>query len=139
MRPTTIVWFEGLFLGSIAAGLMRAVLTWEESVAISSPGFVLWIYGFVMGLLFLLYFLITRRRSKVAKWVLTIFYVVGSLMALPGQIAGLRGGLDFDLLFGLGMALVQGAATGLLFTPSARAWFAAKPELDADPLRRTFE
>ena len=132
MRPNSIVWFERLFLGSLLLGVINAFLVYDNVVAVMDAdpnmaalgmggGFaiVIWVVSFAISLL--LWYLIARKASTVAKWIFVVLTVVGLLMTSlnPGEM------LTFaNILTGL-IFVMQLASVVVLFFPDATAWFKA--------------
>jgi phosphoglycerol transferase MdoB-like AlkP superfamily enzyme len=129
MRPVSIIWFERLFLLSIALALVSSVVQYDALLAQiqSDPAFARmgWGGGFLIGVLalsalipLLLWYFIARRASNLAKWLLVALIVVGlffvnfdfATMLAPGNLASIL------------VTLMQIAAVALLFRPDARAW-----------------
>lgn len=136
MRPASIVRFDQIFLGAIALGIANTVLSYDSTMAqleadpaaaelgMAGPGFVIGasVFGFAISLL--LWFFIARRASKVAKWILVVFTVIGvlgvplALFEVPLVQAAIT----------VVTALMQLAALWFLFRPDALAWFEHGPK-----------
>ena len=97
MRPASIIWFERLFLLGLALGLVNGMIQFDTALAQieSDPklaqlgwgtGFVVTVMAISLLIPLLLWFLIARRASNIAKWVLVIFTVPG-LFFLPSSAA----------------------------------------------------
>ena len=121
MRPTTIVAFEALYFVTLAIGVLQAYLSWDQLQAMASPFFIVTIQIVTVGLLILLTLLVSRRRSRFAKWVLVVLFVIGLPMTLrifvSGQLAG-------SPLLTVSQSFLQLIGLVLLFTPASRAWLA---------------
>ena len=138
MRPNSIIWFERLYLATLALSLLVSALDWEGTAQGVGTAGAIAIMAVVAIVNVVLVLLVSRRRSRTVKWILAVI----SFLAAIGLIGYLQAGLesprdqiDFALI------LVQVCAIALLFTPSARAWLAA-PRQDprtAEVLERTFE
>ena len=132
MRPQAIVYFERINLGTLVLGVLQSWLSWDRLVQmITSTGgsvaTILITQGFSFALIIALTLFISRRRSKVAMWILVVFFVLG----LPGLVLLIQQGL----LLGSGaitalQTLGQFVALILLFTKPARRWMNREPELD---------
>jgi hypothetical protein len=134
-RPQTMMWFDQLFLASIALSL--ATIIWslpilddllsrdaKAGLPASMGGLFALLVGTFLGLM-CLWFCISRLRSKIARGILVIFvgnFFVNSLGNLSAALA--FGPIVFAMSFG-NVALSVGAVACLL-TPSARTWFLAK-------------
>ncbi len=144
MRPASIAMFDRLFLGSLALGLVNAVLGYDATIAqleadpavaemgLAGPGFVIVTMAFGFGISLLLWFLISRKAITVAKWVLVVLTVIG-LFSIPVALA------DVPLsqaIITVVVTVMQLAAVVFLFRADAKAWFAHGPK-GMDPA--TFE
>lgn len=137
-RPNSIVAFERLWFGSLAVSLVKIAATSDEAAVEISAHYVAAVVALTLVVTVALIFLISRRRSRIAKWALTALFALGLAAYLPL----LQDGIDSAAtLVEVLLAIVQAVALGCLFTPSARAWFDAArdgtPAIDA--LERTFE
>lgn len=136
MRPQSIIRFEQAYLASVLIWLAHVVLGWSAQVAAierlpavsgnpqmvqagqsaliaaNGAGLVLWL---------LLWFLVARRASAAAKWILVGFLGLSalSLLAIVPSIAQVSGlSLTLTVLaFGLNAYAVR-----MLFMPDATAW-----------------
>lgn len=132
MRPDSIILFERLYLGALALGLVNLFVSWDRSIALmtSDPGaaalgdpatFILVVFVISFGVSLTLWYFAARRRSRVAKWILTVLFVLG-LFSLPGSIAqGVFSGIGG--LFAAAAWLLQAVALFMLFRPDSNAWF----------------
>ncbi len=125
MRPRPIVLFERLFLGSLLLGLVSAALDPVSLAELSEgqEGLVLVIGALVVAAVVAMILLVSRRGSRIAKWVITLFTLTGAVGIVP-QIAE---DLERAPLVGA-IALVQAgmqlAAIWQLFRAEAKPWFA---------------
>lgn len=137
MRPESITMFERLFLASLAVSALGFILTYQEvtDVLAADPGAqqVGLSNGFVVGmaaagyaLYLLLWYLVARRASKAAKWVLVVFVALSVLFTLPA----LAGPWSMTTLFSVAVAALEVAALVFLFKPDAMAWLDGKGTLD---------
>ena len=138
MRPSSIVRFDRLYLASIAVGLIGNILEWPLTMArlaenpdtaamgstatVAAGGMIA--VGVAIALL--LWFLIARRGSTVAKWILVVFtvFAIGSLLVGFSTGAVI---LDAGGIVRIVAVALQTAAVAFLFRPDAAAWFA--PEI----------
>ena len=135
MRPKTIIAFEWISLSMLLVGIVHSIATWEESIAMSSPGFVITVQAFSIGVALALILWVSRGRSNVAKWINVALFVLG----LPVMIV-LFGSeqMTGSSLVTLAQTVIQMIALGLLFTPSAREWLSKSAPASA-VLKQTFE
>jgi len=139
MRPGTIVNFERLMVGTIATAWLQMILTWNEMIrelspAMSSPAsFLIIMMGVMTALYLVLTLFVSRRRSKIAMWILIVLFVIG----IPSFVRALSGGrIIGSPLLTIVQELGQLIALVLLFLPSSRAWF--RREVEKPDLRSTF-
>jgi uncharacterized membrane protein len=126
MRPTSIVRFEWLSLLALGIGLVMAVLSWDQSVAVArsggmGTGFVILVQAFSLAVPLLLILLVSRRASVIAKWVLIVLFLGGlAVMAASPKMTFAEGPL---FLVQIAQILLQAIAIALLFTEESRRWF----------------
>lgn len=123
--PYSIRLFERMQISALVVGWVNAALTYRLMLAgrIDPYAYTAAMVA-VSGVVALLVFRISRRRSTTAKWIL----IVVSALATAPWFATLRR-IGIDDLPGM-LSLFQGAlqisALFLLMRPSARAWFASR-------------
>lgn len=135
MRPNSIIWFERLFIGSLAVSVLdlvyhRDLLTgeiegiegWEMEFALILGGAV--IIGF--GLQILLWYFIAYRASVKAKWIYLVFCALG----LSGIASTWTELSTSDVIFLVATQSMVLGSVILLFQADARKWFEAKGLLD---------
>lgn len=130
MRPASIQWFERIYFATLAIGLINLLVHYGtlRDVMGNNGGtmglvMVSFLAGIAISLLF--WYLVARRASNIAKWFLVVLVVIG-LVGLPGGFA-MTGTLGVAYVaIGALSTLLQAVATGLLFTPESRRWFASK-------------
>ncbi|MEO7170733.1 MAG: hypothetical protein V4610_13860 [Pseudomonadota bacterium] len=132
IRPTSIIQFERFYLAAIGVDAVNTILSWsdqQERALLHHQMFgdltlpLTTVAGF--GLALLLWFLVARQGSAIAKWALAIFVglaLAWTLYAIPtGHYSiGLSG------LLGLFSTVLQAYAVAMLFRGDARPWFGAK-------------
>jgi hypothetical protein len=130
-RPQSIIWFDRLYLGQIALGLLNTVMNWGAISAqvAASPGSELlprWFMGATIalgvGIGLALWYFIARRGSPIAKWILTVIFLIGML----GSLVGLsQGNVPPTLnLIGIAAMVMHASAVFMLFRRDAQPWFA---------------
>ena len=145
-RPPSIVSFERLYLGSIVLGLVNTAIGWKarEDLLNANPAvagnpqaqaMLAWMLpaATVVGLAIslLLWFLVARKASLVAKWIVTVFAGFGAIGAI-GVLWTLVRGLSPSLLVSVVGLVTTGlsiAAAAMLFRPDARLWFGEEPDV----------
>lgn len=133
MRPKSILFFEILFLSTLAIGVLQSWLAWEELLQSASIGFVLFIQVGTFLLLSGLVLLTSRRRSKIAMWIVILMTLLGLPLLFEIFSSGmLLGSVWITLVRTFGQLI----AITLLFLPSSRKWLAN--EEDVTNLTKTF-
>lgn len=131
MRPNSIRMFDYLFLGSLALSVLNFLLSMGDAEAqlAADPATaqfgseaLIGVFAFSMLISLLLWFFISRKASKIAKWILIVFTVIGLLM-LPASIGTLP---PVALVLTLAIAALQLAALFYLFKPDAKAYLAGE-------------
>jgi hypothetical protein len=125
-RPSNVQRFEQLMYLSIAIGALNIALDWGRLVSVARPVggavFVLVVDAFVFVFLISLIWLIGRRAKNWARWVLLIFFLLGTPTAVRVVVNNLRV-KPFVGALGLVQVALQVIALFLIFTGNSRAWF----------------
>ena len=133
MRPDAIKKFDYLYLGSLGLSIIGFMMNYSNITAevdreLADTGMQIG-SGLAMGSLIFsivvslaIWFLISRLRIGIVKWVLVVFFVLG-LIGIPVILAQLPA---LHAVINLVVFLLQVAAIYFLFTPEAQAWFAEK-------------
>ncbi|TKD50718.1 hypothetical protein [Sphingomonas baiyangensis] len=114
---------------ALAMGMIEALVPADAGLrAISST---LLVGGTILsvGVSLLLWYLVARRGSNIARWVLTALVVIGVVL---GVLSGLSGSYPTGLLGALGAlnSALQVLAIWCLFRPDAAAWFGSADDAD---------
>ncbi|MXO62980.1 hypothetical protein [Qipengyuania oceanensis] len=133
MRPQAIRNFDYLYLGSLVLGVISFVLNYDAIIAevqreTAANGMEMGgglaigslIFGLIVSLA--LWFLVSRLRIEIVKWVLVLFFVFG-LIGMPAVFAQLP---SLHAVISLIVTVMQAIAIYFLFTPEAKAFFADK-------------
>jgi len=131
MRPDSIRKFDWLYLGSVAFSVLAFVCDYGriagqidrqmvEAGVEAGSGLVAGSLVFSVVLNLALWFLISRQRVGVARWVVLAFFAFG-LIGLPGVVGQLP---SLPAFLNLVVAAMQLGAIWFLFQPDATAWFA---------------
>ena len=131
-RPNSIIWFERLYIGSLMIAAAVMAMGWDAVRTDAIPPGVL-IAGVSLGLLLplLLILLVSRKRSRVAKWLLVALFAIGLASIAMTWDRGRNWRLD---IIGTVTTAMQLLAVALLFTGPARAWLAGKDEPGPGPI-----
>lgn len=141
MRPRSIILFEQVYGASILCGVTATLLAWRATLAMlaANPitarfgqGFLIvtTLLGLAIGVLLL--YLIARRGSGIARWLLVVLAVLGAAQFL---LAALLHRLSPGLIGMLGLlgTLLRVSAVCLLFGRAARGWFTSGRAADETP------
>ncbi len=144
-KPDSIVFFDRLFLGALVLGVLNFMVGWSELSAklASAPEFAATGFGtgFVIAtavggiiLNLIIWYFISARASKVAKWIFVVFFAIG-LLSMLGNFNNPLGPQGIALAVTLVITVVQAAAIYMLFRPDSLAWFDRTPPVDPDTFR----
>ena len=128
-RPQQIVWFERIMFAGLALGVVNSWFRWSDLQALSegNDASLLTQQLITAILMAALYLWISRGRSNVGKWILTIFFVLGVPASLWAQSVTQISLIDWVFVV---QTLADLVALALLFTRDARAWFRGETEYD---------
>ncbi len=135
MRPKSIEQFEKFFLGSLALGLVNTGVSFDSSMRLLEAdsataqsgfgsGFYILTILFGFGISLLLWYLIARRASNIAKWILvalTAFGLISMVATLPIMMA--QGTLTLGLT--AFVTLLHLVSLWFLFQRDAAEWLAS--------------
>lgn len=138
-RPVSIVNFERLYLGSFVLWLVSTLAFWSTTsqTMLTNPAvtanpqmaqlvtpIMLGAFVVVAAVTLLLWYLVARKASSVAKWFVVAFEAIGVLKTIPVLLAIARGTTGNVLLavIGLVCTALAVAAAVMLFKRDARAW-----------------
>jgi hypothetical protein len=123
--PPEIDRFERLWLGTLALTVVITIMMFDWSMGrLGAYGAAL-LTSARFGVSFLLMLFCTRRRSNLARWVIAVPFQL-TIIAYDTIRLPLMMEREYVLIFVLVRLGVMFAAVYMLFTPNARAWFAAK-------------
>lgn len=135
-RPTSIIWFERLYLASTLLWLIQEALAWPNTrqIVADSPqaaqlgaDTIVSLYvgsmAFIAILSVLLWYFAARQRANVAKWIIVGCFAIGLFFYLPGQLATLRNAPSLQSAIAVAVLLLTAGAIAMLFRRDAVAWF----------------
>lgn len=133
MRPQSIIRFEQFYLGGTAITVIVQVLNLAglfgpvraEELSFSTLLIVLAI-GY--GLAFLFWYLIARRASNIAKWVLVILTGFGLVGNVPLLVTEMRSDLGYTLVMAL-ILVLQVVSMVYLFRRDAAEWLRSRGQV----------
>jgi hypothetical protein len=121
-RPSAIRWFERLYLLSLLVSALGVLVVFSRLTGLSArdhAGATL-VAAITLCLYVALVLLVSRRRNRVAKWLVVALTAATAIFWLFFAVwANAAHTLDWP---GLVQHLLQIAAVALLFTAPARAW-----------------
>ena len=139
MRPQSMQWFDGLYLGANALGvvtslaLMRRAQDMVDGLGMGFTGGMALaqtetaIHIVITAAINLsLWYFISRRASNIALWLLVALVGVGLYGLLFGSMMPTTLFADWAPALVLMNVVLQTCAVACLFMPDARAWFAEK-------------
>jgi hypothetical protein len=139
MQPPSIVRFSRLFLAAVGItallaalnfpGLKASVLRQDPAAASLGDGVLILALALGIAVLVVLWFLIARRASNVAKWVLVALTAVSIALQVP-KVGAIVSSLDPIAILGLLVAVAQIVAIAFLFRADAREWLGHDQPLD---------
>lgn len=130
-RPQSIVNFERCYLGAVLLGFIATALNWkhmqakvavQQTEAMIGAWYMPTILAISLLINLLLWYFAARRGSKVAKWIVVVFFVLacfGTAMniARHNYAPGIAG------VVSVAVFVLNAIAVWLLFRPDAKAWF----------------
>ena len=131
-RPPSIVRFERLYLASFAASLIGWAFSWQQTadrLAIDpKTASYTWLLPAALllscAITLTLWYLVARRASLAAKWVVTILTGLAAVRFAINLLVVARGKVPVLALLLSAAILVLGVAAVVhLFRPDARLWF----------------
>ena len=142
MRPESIRRFDLFYLAALALGALGFVLNYDaavaqvevQSAAAGLPlgsGFAMGVFAFLLGIWLLLWFLVSRKRVGIAKWIIVLLFVI-DLFDLPGLLSGEMTVLRIIPLLVL---LLRAAAIFYLFHPDTKAWLTRDHSEPTEPVQ----
>lgn len=139
-RPSSIVAFERLYLGSFVVWVIGLVVFWaqfQHNIAVSAahapgtigrimPGIANTMVLLVGVVTLLLWYLVARRASRAAAWVVIITEAFSLLSTLYSLVHLVRIGHGYQAngWVNLVASIMAIAAAVMLMRPDARAWLA---------------
>lgn len=118
MRPASIINFERLFLLSLALGGVSLLLFREDGAELP----LIELGGLAVMLALALF--VSRGRSNVGRWILSVLTVLGFPALLYSFVTG--DGLDLSWGLSFVVAAMQLGAVAMLFGKAAAEWFASR-------------
>jgi Na+-transporting NADH:ubiquinone oxidoreductase subunit NqrB len=145
IKPVSIIFFDRLFLGSLILGVLNFLFAWNDvSEKLASmpefaamgfgSGFIIGTFAVGMIINLIIWYFISVRASKIAKWILVVFFAIG-LLSMLSNLSNPLGPQGLSLGIAIIITAIQGAAVYMLFRPDAAAWFNRTPPIDPETFR----
>ncbi len=115
--PSSIKYFEWVFLGSLIIGSTVSILTYSTRAGISGNDALLYA---LTGIDLFLVILVSRRRSNIARWILVAMVVMGTPFYFSNLVIYLTMGL-IGVMSSIQLVAQYGSIC-LLFTADSRQW-----------------
>lgn len=131
-EPPEIAWFERLWLVALAMTVLITSMMFDWSAGRLGPygaGFMT--FARFGGSILLMLFC-SRRRSNLARWIITIPFAL-TLVAYDGIRLPYMLERNPVMVFVVLRQILLWAAISMLFTPRSRAWFAGRPPPQQPP------
>ena len=136
MRPASIDLFDKLYLTSFVISILQAAVSFKENSANlqADPATAQLGFGseFLLAMLlisfsisFLLWFLVARRASNIAKWILVILSAI-SIPMIVASFPTVAASGTIVVLLTLITTVLSLASIVCLFRRDARDWFASR-------------
>ncbi len=119
MRPRNIILFERLFIAGFAVAILADAVDFPK-LGVPAP---VWLVATVQAMVFAvlagLVLLVSRRRSRVAMWIIVFLFLLGLPITLNNlYVTPTRPGVWLVLL----ETAMQAVAVAYLFTKPAQVW-----------------
>ncbi len=131
-RPPSIERFERLYLASFAVALLGWAYSWQSTADRLAIDPKTAAFGWLLpaalllscAITLLLWYLVARRASLAAKWVVTVLTGLAVLRFAINLITVMRGAVPaVAMLLSVAIVVLSVAATVHLFRDDARLWF----------------
>lgn len=130
LTPPDIFRFERRWIMGLAVSVVISVLMFDYSSWAVGVNYALLLNGILFAIAVGLMFMVSRRRSNVARWLLAVPFNLLIAFYDVSHYGVMRETWGADYLAPIRLALMAWA-TYALFTPGASAWFAGRPDPDA--------
>ncbi|MGV1683069.1 hypothetical protein [Sphingopyxis sp. NJF-3] len=141
-KPESVRIFDRLFWASTLIGVLNFLFSLDETsekfartpefaAAGFGVGFIIATFAVSTMLNILIWYFISARASKIAKWILIVFFVVGLFSIVRNFNNPIA---PHGLAFGVMMILtvMQGVGIYMLFRPDSLDWFNGKRVVVSD-------
>jgi uncharacterized membrane protein len=128
MRPQSITTFERLYLAGIAVSIVGFVLDFNKLAGATvsgtpvNPAIVIAGFGISIAIYLLLWFLVAKKASNIARWVVVVVFILG----LAGLPVALSPPFGLTKVLSLLLTALHFAAIVFLFRKDASDWLAQK-------------
>jgi len=126
VKPNSIKLFDYFYLGSIFLGFL-GFATGYFSAGAPVSYVIAYFVGEVIRLI--LWYLLSRRRSIIAKWIIVALFLL-SLISVGGLFVG---SMALSEIYALAGLVAQAVAVGLLFRSDSIRWLNSRDADEAPP------
>ena len=134
MRPRPVIWFERVMLLAVALGILNTALEWNYLNAAMPPplrGLPIIAQGIFFAAYLLLLWLISRRGSRIARWVFLVLVVAAVPLAIVSPPPTLSLG-PVTASIAITQYLLSLVGLELIFKADAKPWFEGR-RMPVDP------
>ena len=93
-RPNEVKSFEIMQLTTLVIGIVISALAYERLTEISTPLYILTMQFSILLVMLWIILSITRKKSKIAKWILVIVNLIGIPVYIPHLSTMLNNGVE---------------------------------------------
>lgn len=131
VRPKSIRYFELCYLGCVLVGGINTAMTWasamasddgQQARAVVGPWFLPIAFVFAYTLALLLWYFTARVPSRVAKWIVILWFGLSVLTVGFNLIKGPT--FETSTILSVVTLLLNAAAVWFLLRPDSNSWFA---------------
>ena len=137
MRPQSIRKFDLFYLASLAVSVVGFLLSYDAVIASVQAetaasgtefgtGLTIGSFVFVLAVYLLAWFLVSRKRLTIAKWIVVALVAV-NLASLPALFSG---AFSAERAISLASLVLAAVALYYLFQPDTKAWLAGDSAAD---------
>ena len=126
MIPNQIKYFEWSFLISMGIAIITSIIILINSSQPLAAGIIgVPILGFYIGVVLLFVFFTSRKRSKIAKWVLIVFFVLDLIYFMSDWVLNWQfflQNLELETFLSIIQIMAHCCGMFFLFTKASRDW-----------------
>jgi len=120
-RPANVGTAVKLLYITLGIGVVRSIMEASTTAKVASPGFVMFITFFVLGIMWFFIYMIGKGRNW-ARITFLVLFIIGIPFAILPLLQSLAANPISGLL-GIGQTVIQVIALVFLFQKPSSAWF----------------